>query len=585
MESNHGAALKPGGGKAFRKSPPPRPTTSLLRVIRNLPIGALVLLAVLLILIGYPVFLLVTTSLQVTSAQGVQGWGLDNYATLFQHFDWISHTLYVAIASTALATVLAVSLAWILNRTAIPFRNLFETLIPIPYYMTPLIGGLAWSALGEPHSGLINRAYEVITGANTPIINITSALGIVFVMALFEMPAAYLMIAAAMRGMDPSLEEGSSVLGGGKFVTAWKVTLPLLKPAILSAALFLFTMSLGAFAIPAVLGTSSRFYVVTTAIYVLFQGFPPNYPLAAAMGVVLILFTCLALWFYARAVGKRSYSVISGRMYRQRLIKMGKWTPLLVIVCIVYVLVGVVLPLCVLAYASIQPGDIFGFNPANWTLEHYRYILFEYEPTRQALWNSVLLGALTGTVGVVLAGLVSWVVMRTKVVGRRVLEYLAMFPQALPGLVFAAGLLWAWMILPGGLEGTIWILLLAYVTIFLPLGVRGLSGVMVQVDRSLEEASRVLGGSWLRTTWKITLPLLRPGIAATWMLLFISAIREVSSSMLLSSPKSRVLGPTIYSFWESGGMAQVSALAVVQTIVILAALILMRRFVENKFIN
>lgn len=581
MESNYRVTLAARDGG--QKPPLVQPSAPFIRKLRRLPVGVLILLALLVLLIGYPVFLLVTTSLQVTNAQGVQGWGLGNYVSLLHHLDWISHTLIVAIFSTALATALAVVLSWILNRTAIPCRGLFETLIPIPYYMTPLVGGLAWSALGAPQSGLINRVFQSITGSSVSVINITSELGIIFVMASFEMPAAYLMIAAAMRGMDPSLEEGSAVLGGGKFVTAWKVTVPLIKPAILSAALFLFTMSLGAFAIPAVLGTSSRFYVVTTAIFVLFEGFPPNYPLAAALGVVLILFTVIALWLYTRAIGKRSYSVISGRMYRQRLIKMGKWTPLLIGICVVYILVGVVLPLGVLIYASIQPGDVIQFDPARLTLSHYYYILFEYAPTRQALWNSVLLGALTGTVGVILAGLISWAVMRTKVFGRRLLEYIAMFPQAIPGLVFAAGLLWAWMILPGGLAGTIWLLLLAYVTIFLPLGVRGLSGVIIQIDNSLEEASRVLGGGWLRTTWKITLPLLRPGIAASWMLLFISAIREVSSSMLLSSPKSRVLGPTIYSFWESGGMAQVSALAVVQTVIILVALILMRYFVENKF--
>jgi iron(III) transport system permease protein len=555
------------------------------RLVYTLPYGPAALLVLLALMVVYPVALLVITSLKVTNTEGVERFGLANYVELFHHLDWFGNTLLIAITSTLLATVIAVILAWILNRTAIPGRALFEILIPIPYYMTPLIGGLAWSALGQPHSGLINRAFEALTGSVTPIMNISSALGIIWVTAIFHVPAAYMMISAAMRGMDPSLEEGSAVLGGGKFTTALRVTLPLLKPAILGAALFLFTLSMGEFAIPAILGTRSRFYVVTTAIFGLLQGYPPNYNLAAALGLSLIFFTCLAIWIYTRIIGKSSYSVISGRMYRPRLIQMGKWTPVLVTICCLYVFIGVVLPLGVLAYSSIQSSDVISFNPASWTLKHYHYILFEYAPTRQALWNSVLLGILTGTFAVVLAGLISWVTTRTKVAGRRILEYLAMVPQAIPSLVFAVGLLWAWTLMPTGLYGTIWLLLLAYITIFLPLGVRGMSGVMVQLDQSLEEASRVIGGSWIRTTWKVTLPLLRPGIVATWILIFISTIREVSSSMLLSSTQSRVLGPTIYNFWESGGMAQVSALVIVQTVIILVALVFMRRFIERNSDN
>jgi iron(III) transport system permease protein len=580
MDTNHRTSLiVPTEPSTTALSPP---KSLLHRIVRNLPLGPVALLTLLLILVAYPVSLIVITSLKVTDMRGEVTWGLDNYIELSRHLNWVGNTLLIAIPGTLLAIIMAVALAWIINRTEIPGRSWFETLIPLPYYMTPLIGALSWTALGESESGLINRAFEAITGSTTPLINITSVMGIIWVTAIFQMPAAYLMIAAAMRGMDPTLEEGSAVLGGGKFTTAWRVTLPLLKPAILGAALFLFTLTMGEFAIPAILGTHSRFYVVTTAIYVLFQGYPPNYSLAAALGVVLIFFTCLSLWFYNVILGKKTYSVISGRMYRPRLIKMGKWTPVLFAICLLYVLVGVILPLGVLCYASIQPGDVISFDPAKWTLKHYQYILFEYEPTRQALGNSLMLGMLTGTIGVVLAGLVSWVVTRSNVAGRRLLEYLAMFPQGVPGLVFAVGLLWAWAILPGKMTGTVWILLIAYLTVFLPLGVRGINGVMVQLDRSLEEASRVLGGSWLRTTWKITLPLLAPGIAATWMLLFISSIREVSSSMLLSSPKSRVLGPSMYNFWESGGMAQVSALAVVQTVVILAALMITKRFIERK---
>ena len=168
-------------------------------------------------------------------------------------------------------------------------------------------------------------------------------------------------------------------------------------------------------------------------------------------------------------------------------------------------------------------------------------------------------------------------------VGRRVLEYLSMVPQAVPRLIFSLGLLWGWLALAGKLYGTIWILFLAYLTVFLPVAFRSLSGVVVQLERSLEESARVLGASWLRTIYTITLPLLRPGVVATGMLLFIASIRELSASILLQSPQSRVLGPTIYDFWDSGGLALVSALTFVQTLIVLAALLIMRRVInQNK---
>ena len=219
---------------------------------------------------------------------------------------------------------------------------------------------------------------------------------------------------------------------------------------------------------------------------------------------------------------------------------------------------------------------------SEWTLSHYHFILFEQEAARQAIKNSLVLGVLTGSAGVALGGLVAWVVHRTRATGRRVLEYLAMVPQAIPRLIFSLGLLWGWLALAGMLYGTIWILFLAYLTVFLPLALRSMTGVVVQLERSLEESARVLGAGWLRTIRTVTLPLLRPGVIATWMLLFIASIRELSGSILLQSPRSRVLGPTIYAFWGSGGLPRVGALTFVQTVIILAALLIMQRVVRQK---
>lgn len=566
-----------------RSAGPPAPHPGLQRLRLALHPGLLALLALLLLLIAYPLLVLVGASFGFgTLEESAGAYGFRYYFQLFQHLDWLRNSLGVSVAATLLALALAVALAWILGRTALPGRRLLDTLIVIPFYMTPMVGALAWGMLGAPHSGFINRAFQALTGSLGYLINTYSVGGIIWVVALFQMPSAYLMISAAMRGIDPSLEETSFVLGANQLTTAFRVTLPLLRPAILGAALFVFSSMMDAFAAPAILGMPIRFYVATTAIYTLVSSYPPDYGLAAALGVLSALFTALAVWLYGLALGSRSYAVISGRSYRPHLISPGRWTPLLLIICWLYVLVGVALPLGALAFASIQRGDVTGLRPSEWTLSHYHFIVFEQQAARQAIKNSVMLGVLTGIGGVVLGGLVAWVVYRTRAAGRRVLEYVAMVPQAVPSLIFSLGLLWGWLILASKLYGTIWILFLAYLTVFLPLALRSLAGVVVQLQRSLEESARVLGASWLRTIRTITLPLLRRGVVATWMLLFIVAVRDLSTSILLQSPTSRVLGPTIYDFSESSGFGPVSALTLVQTVIILAALLIMGLVVRQK---
>jgi iron(III) transport system permease protein len=530
--------------------------------------------------LGYPLFLLVTSAFNVGDPQALPAreYGIGNFVELLDHLDWIVNTLYIAVGGTALGMVIGVALAWIIHRTAVPGRKLVELLVAIPYPLGPLVGALAWSQLGAPRDGLINRLFMWATGADYPLINIYTPLGIIFVEAIFEAPVAVLIIGAAMQRMDPALEESSSVFGAGKLRTAFKVTLPLMMPAILSAALFMFTSMIGSFAIPAILGTSSRFYVATNAIYILMQGYPPNYPLAAALGLVLIAMTSLAVWGVQRVLRKRSFAVISGRNYRPRLLNMGRWTWLLFAIAWLYVAVALVLPLGTLVLASLQRSNAITFDVSIWTLNNYRYILFEFPTTRQAIVNSLMLGVATGTAGVACATLIALAVHRSKSAGRSVLEQVTMLPQSFPRLIFAFGFLWMILTLPVPLYGTLLAVLLAYLVVFLPLAYRGMSGVVVQIDRALEEAARVSGASRARVMRTITVPLLRSGIVATWALLFMISVREISASLFLSGANNPVLGPAIFSFWDSGGMPRVSALAVVQAVIILVALILVRRF-------
>ncbi|HEX7386739.1 MAG TPA: iron ABC transporter permease [Castellaniella sp.] len=541
-------------------------------------------LAFILACLGYPLFLLFTSAFNVGDPQALPAtqYGLNNFIELGRHLDWIGNTLLVASIGTVLAIAMAVVLAWILYRTTVPGQRVFEVLISLPYPLGPLVGALAWSALASPGDGILNQLYMKLTGATEPLFNIYTVPGIIFVMAIFEAPVAVLMIGAAMQRMDSSLEESSAIFGAGRFYTAIRITLPLLLPAILSAALFVFTSMMGAFAIPTMLGTSARFYVATTAIYVMFQSYPPNYPLAAAIGVVLIAIAALGVWLYTWAVKTRSFAVVSGKTYRPRRLNMRGWTPLLLGIECLYVLVALVLPIGVLVLASLQSSGDLSLIPTHWTLSNFHYVLIDFPTTREAIGNSLLLGVGTGTVGVALATLIAWTVYRSHSAGRQVLEQVTMLPQAFPRLIFAFGFLWMVLSLPIPLYGTLWAVLLAYVIVFLPLAYRGMSGVIVQIDQSLEEAARVEGAHWWRMMRTVTVPLLRAGILANWALLFMISVREVSASLFLSGPGTQVLGPAIFSFWDSGGLPKVSALAIVQAAIIMICLIVVHRLGSGK---
>jgi len=520
----------------------------------------------------YPLAFLVLMALNTgpPTAWPPEQYGLANFAGLAHSPAVLLNTLYVSLLSSGMTMVFGCLLAWILSRTSVPGRGILEQLMGLPYYVTPLLGALAWAALGGPRSGLLNQLWYAM-GGRAPLVNVYSPLGIAWVMALFEGSVAFVMISAAMKSMDPALEESSQVLGAGKLQTAVRITLPLMTPAILGTAIFVFAEMLGSFSAAAILGMPDRFFVVTTAIWTLILRFPPDYPLAAAMGLSLFAIMAGLMYLYGRIVTAGSYATITGRAFRPRALKMGWMTWLLFAVCVAYLVLAVVLPMATLGYVSLLRFVTVIPKDVHWTLSNYQSA-FEMAPVRSALGNSLLLGVATATIGALLMAVLSLIIYRTRMPGRQLLEYVVMFPQSVPRMVFGLGLLMAWVVMPVPVYGTLWLLLIAYLTVFLPLGVRTLSGVVLQIDRSLEESARVCGASWLYQVRTVTMPLLRPGLIAAWMLLFIASVREVGASVLLVGPRAKVLGPAILSSWESAGTQLTAAMALVQVLVVFAAL-------------
>ena len=523
------------------------------------------------LLVLYPVFYLLQAALNVgdQDARPPTEFGLENFAGLLSYPQIIINTLTVSFAATVMALVFGFLMAWIMTRTNVPGRRFFEQAMVVPYYLTPLLGALAWSLLGTQESGFLNQIYRALGGSGY-LININSAYGIAWVMALFEGSVAFVMIGAVMKSMDPALEEASQVMGASRWRTMLRVTLPLVMPGVLGAAVFVFAEMLGSFAAALVLGLPDRFYVVTTAIYQLTQQYPPKIPLAAAMGTSLFVVMFVTLFIYRRIITAGSYVTITGKAFRPRVNDVGRLKYLLLAVCVFYLVCSVVLPLLTLFYASIQKISTAFPAASNFTTEHF-YKAFTMNAATTALGNSLWLGFWTATLGVLLMGLISWIIYRSRLPGSNIIEYIVMFPQSVPRLIFAFGMMWAWLIFPIPIYGTLWLLLIAYLTVFLPLGVRTISGVMLQIDKSLEECAQMCGAGWGYRIRTVTIPLLWPGLIAAWLLLFVASIRELGASILLMGPHSKVITPSIVESWFASSTELTAAMALIQTLVVAVA--------------
>ena len=554
------------------------PTGILRPRINGQTLTTLAILLIVGFLVLLPMVFLVGESLNVGDPMAFPPveFGIANYISIFEEdIKTVWNTVVIAVMATVMAIVIGFLLAWILTRTNVPGRQMLERLMELPYYMTPLVGALAWAVIAGPKSGFINQIWRSIGGTND-IADIYTHFGIAWVMALFEGTVAFVMISASMKSMDPALEESARVMGASKFRTMLTVTLPLVMPGVMGASLFVFAEMLGSFAAALVLGIPGRIYVITTAIWDSTLSYPPDYGRASAMGLSLFIVMFGMLTLYRRMIRRGTFTTISGKAFRPRPMDMGRLAWVLFSVCALYVALAVVFPIAALLMTSLQRFATVILSQAQWTLANYE-IALSLGPVRTALFNSIMLGLGVATVGVVIMSLLVWIIYRSQLWGRGGIEYLVMFPQAVPRLVFGLALLWAWLNIPIGIYGTLWLLALAYFTVMLPLGVRTLAGVVLQIDKSLEECARVCGASWAYQMRTVTLPLLKPGILAAWLLIFMACVRELGASAFLMGPNAKVIAPSIVNAFATSGTELTAAMALIQTFTVIVALIILFR--------
>lgn len=469
-----------------------------------------------------------------------------------------------------LSIVIGLPMAWAVSRTDLPAKGFVRMIANIAYITPPFLSAIAFVNLFSPNAGLINRFFRDVMGLPFLTFNIFSMRGMVLVTVLHTFPFVFLLASSALESVDASLEESAQILGASRWRTAVRIAAPLVAPSVLSGALLAFVNAIALFGSQAIIGLPGRVFTLPTRIYSLFD-YPPQYGLASALSLIFVAITVLALWVQRSYLAKRSYVTLAGKGVRPQLIALGGSRWIILAFCIAVFLVAVVAPYLSLLAVSLSKSWGLQFWQ-NLTLANYKFILFKYDVTQRAILNSMVLATAAATIAVLLGAIISWVDLRTNVRGRRLLDYTSLIPLGLPGIVVAVALLQFWLRMPVPIYGTLTIILLAYVSRFIPLGVRAASAALRQVDPALEEAARIGGAGWLRTMRKVTLPLIRPGLFAGWLLVFVPAIQELSASILLFTSDSMTLAVAVYNLYESGYREAVAALAILNMLIISVAI-------------
>jgi iron(III) transport system permease protein len=538
---------------------------------------AAVLLAILAFLVIYPVLTLLLGALTDTNPV-VEGLDLTrlsiaNFLVVLTNrnvAEALFNTLIVCGGGTLIAVAIGLTFSWIVVRTNTPFRGFIAAASILPLFAPPLVAGVAWSILGSPKTGLINTVFKW-AGLNWHV-DFYSLSGLVFVFGLYYAPYVYMFTASALRNMDPSLEEAAEISGASAFATLFSVTFPLIMPAIVSGMLLSFIVMLGIYGIPAVLGAPSNINVLTTYIFKLTNWSPPLYNTAAAVAIILMIVTGLLVFLQQKVLSGRSFTTVAGKAFRPRSLDLGGWRWFTFSLGLVYLLLVVILPSLALVIAAFRKfmfiRDLASlFDVRQYSMVHFNSI-FDNPLTLNSIYNAVEVGIITAAVGGVLAFAIGYTIHRTDVPGRRGIDLIATLPVAIPGLVIGVAYLWAWIGVPGGLYGTIWILALAFIARFMPDTVKALSTSFLQIHRELEEAAWVCGESVLGTIGTIVLPLARPGVVAAMTLLFVLAIRELGSSLFLYTSNTMVMSVLLLDYYEGGNLGKTAAFSLVQMVLL-----------------
>ena len=499
------------------------------------------------------------------SVSGEHGVTLEHYRAVLNDgalrkavWNTIVLAFWVGLGSLAVGA----PLAWLTARTDVPGRGIIRSLVLASFVTPPFLGAFTWVMLAGPNAGLINRAWRAVTGSDEPLLNIFSMPGLIFVVTIYTFPYVYIMIANTLALIASDLEEAASILGAGRLAVALTVTLPMVLPALVSGFILAVLQALALFGSPAILALPAGFHTITTQIWSFFH-FPPKTEMAAAFSIPLLLATALLLLVQKRLLGRRGYAAIGGKGGQRRVIALGGWRWPAFVACLAVMGCAIFLPYGILTKAALSRAWAQPLTADNFTLGNFAFTFFEYSATRDAIVNTLELGVATATIGAGLVALLSYVTNRRLIRGHQFVGFLALTPVVIPGVVLAVALFIAYTRPPLVLYGTLAILFIAYLTKEMPTGYAQSDATFRAIPAELEDAGRILGASRLRILRDVTAPLARSGIIAAWCFIFIGVIRELSASIILFTPTTKVMSVVIFDLKEEGQFGAIAVLGLV----------------------
>jgi len=496
------------------------------------------------------------------------------------------NSLILSGGVTVTGTIVGTLFAWLVTRTDLPFKKTMKLLFLVPFMLPAFIGALAWKMLLSPRAGYINRLFMDVLGFDSPIFDIYSYAGIILVETMYLFPFVFIQVSGALERMDPTLEESARISGADLFTITRKITIPLVLPSILSGALLIMLYSMAHFGTVAVLGVETGIYNIPVLIYEKIHqsaGSFDSIRTATVLATVLVITAALILWVQNRVLSKGKYQIIAGKSFRPTELKLrGLRIPMLIL-CIAYIALTIVLPTATIFLVGGLKTYGLPFDLENLTWANYNHILFEWDLTRDSIWNSITLGLASALITMFAGVIISYVIVKMKVRGKGILEFLGMLPFSVPGSVIALGVILAWSGKFGiNLYNTVWIILVAYIARYMAFSLKANSAALEQVHDSLVEAARASGASMAQALRDVVVPLVRPGMVAAFFLIFLPALRELTVSVLLYGPTTRTIGVAIYTLNEDGETVYSAALAGIALIIIVLGEVLIKRLVTSK---
>jgi iron(III) transport system permease protein len=556
----------------------------------HVPLFVVVFL-VLIYLVIPPLIFTVETSLREETGFEVGGLTLKNYGSILSTpntIDLIFNSVRFALGSAAVALFLGTLLAWIVERTNTPLRGIVYITAFISFAVPGIIKVVGWILLLGPRAGLINVWLMDLFHLEAAPFNIFSMSGMILIESVLWAPTVFLLMAVPFRSMDPSLEEASSISGASRWKTFFNITFKLAIPSILSVLLITFVRAIESFEIPALIGIPGGITVLTTEIYLKIRGggLLPSYGDASAYAVLLIAVVSILLYFYSRATGESyKFQTITGKGFRPRIIDLGPWR-CLTGALILLLPALLVLPLGALLWASLLPYYEAPSVKLLSSLSLANYVAaFNNTNVQHSFRNSLFIALISASASVFLTAVTAWLVVRTKIRGRWILDNLATLPLALPGIVMGLAVLRTYLTIPIPVYGTVWILILAFVARYLPYGMRYCYSGLLQIHQDLEEVSQVSGASWWATFRKVVLPLLAPALFGGWVFIFLICIRELSMAIILYGPRSQVIATTIWELYENGQITELSAFSIVIVFIVVVIAVGFHRFSQRYGIH